>query len=330
MDVVIKSFNRPYFLDKCIFSIVTYMKNYHEIIVLDDGTPPTYLEKLQVKYPFIKIIKSEFYQQKANMIEKGEIDKSKLKFPGDFWFRECKKTHGEYFLLLEDDMYITDFLDLKDVETFLIKENLQLFKMLWLGSPLLNAGTVKNKNGLQILYPRISVNLFHYKLITQNKYKYLSILRRLKLIKDVFKDKMLNFYSIYIVAGGIYNKKYFTYIWEGIDQLNEYEQIERTLTYYSKNKIPLRVGKSVKEIIKTSFSSSATNEFDSVNFSIFDFNRHLNEKWMHGELNLIEDFPADLSEKQLNEFFETHTVNNWKLWKKEFTKGYLNFQCQIG
>jgi len=43
--IIIKSFNRPYYLDRCLQSIYKFVKGNFKIIVLDDGTPGKYLNK---------------------------------------------------------------------------------------------------------------------------------------------------------------------------------------------------------------------------------------------------------------------------------------------
>ena len=39
MDIIIKSFNRPYYLDRCILSILKNVKGDFKIKIVDDGTP---------------------------------------------------------------------------------------------------------------------------------------------------------------------------------------------------------------------------------------------------------------------------------------------------
>ena len=70
MDILIKSFNRPYCLDRCIQSIyANVLDTTISIKVLDDGTPSRYLEKLQIKYPKILIYKSSYYNEKSEAID---------------------------------------------------------------------------------------------------------------------------------------------------------------------------------------------------------------------------------------------------------------------
>ena len=58
MDILIKSFDRPYYLDRCLKSIEMFVQGDYSIKILDDGTPPAYLEKILLKYPLVQIERS--------------------------------------------------------------------------------------------------------------------------------------------------------------------------------------------------------------------------------------------------------------------------------
>ena len=95
-DILIKSFNRPYYLDRCIKSIYTYLKGDFQIKVLDDGTPDKILELIQKKYPEITILSSPLAETKRNILEKYLTDKNvslNKQIPGDFWYEQVEKLH---------------------------------------------------------------------------------------------------------------------------------------------------------------------------------------------------------------------------------------------
>ena len=39
MDILIKSFNRPFYLDRCLNSIHSFVSGDYRVSILDDGTP---------------------------------------------------------------------------------------------------------------------------------------------------------------------------------------------------------------------------------------------------------------------------------------------------
>lgn len=64
-SILIKSFNRPFYLDRCLLSIKRYVSGWSEIRVLDDGTPAPLLEEVRRRHPEIDIIKSAAWAEKA-------------------------------------------------------------------------------------------------------------------------------------------------------------------------------------------------------------------------------------------------------------------------
>ena len=68
VNIFIKSFNRPFYLDRCLQSIENFVEGDFCVKVLDDGTPETYLSKIKEKHPKIEIITSENYQNKIAAI----------------------------------------------------------------------------------------------------------------------------------------------------------------------------------------------------------------------------------------------------------------------
>ena len=76
-DIFIKSFNRPFYLDRCIASLHQYISGDFKIIVLDDGTPEKYLDKIRKKYPDTEIRLSENYEKKIKAIDDNITTKSK-------------------------------------------------------------------------------------------------------------------------------------------------------------------------------------------------------------------------------------------------------------
>ena len=93
VNIFIKSFNRPFYLDRCLQSIENFVEGDFCVKVLDDGTPETYLSKIKEKHPKIEIIKSENYQNKvaaiAENLQSGkEIDGFTI--PTNLWYRAAK------------------------------------------------------------------------------------------------------------------------------------------------------------------------------------------------------------------------------------------------
>ena len=68
MQILIKSFNRPYYLDRCLASIKKFVVGYQKVLIMDDGTPQNYLDKIKQKFPFVEVVYAEHYIEKQVFI----------------------------------------------------------------------------------------------------------------------------------------------------------------------------------------------------------------------------------------------------------------------
>lgn len=117
IDIFIKSYNRTYFLDRCIKSIKKYVSGNYQIIILDDGTPKKYLDKIQNLYPSVKIQVSENYEKKAKGVEENislgkNIDSFNI--PTDLWFNAVKNA-SEYCIITEEDVWFTQEINVDEL-----------------------------------------------------------------------------------------------------------------------------------------------------------------------------------------------------------------------
>ena len=136
MDILIKSFNRPYYLDRCLQSIYfNCTESDFKIIILDDGTPQKYLDKLQIKFPDISIQKSEFYDLKSEKCDLG-LKPVTMEIPISLWITSVQKA-SEYFVLLEDDFWFTSKINLNKINEQAMIHNLAMLKLFWLPTQLL-------------------------------------------------------------------------------------------------------------------------------------------------------------------------------------------------
>lgn len=112
IPIYITAFNRPFYLDRCLWSIKEYVANYDCIKILDGGTPAKYMDRIKEKYPEIEIIVSrdEAY---------------------DFWIREIEKDNFPYFCYIHDDQWFTEYIDLEKVAGRMQKYNLPGVKLIY-------------------------------------------------------------------------------------------------------------------------------------------------------------------------------------------------------
>ena len=107
MLVLIKSFNRPWALDRCLHSL-TNIAGISKTIVVDDGTEEKYLSILKNKYPHTIFHTDPRNAGKvARMRERGitPVELWNGIDPNKIWVAQAKKHSDGYFMLHEDDGY---------------------------------------------------------------------------------------------------------------------------------------------------------------------------------------------------------------------------------
>ena len=135
-DIFIKSFNRPFYLDRCIASIEKYVSGDFRIKVLDDGTPEEYLNKIKNKYQNVEILLSDNYERKIKAIKENLLTGKSVngfEIPTRFWYDNVKKA-SNYVIVTEDDVWFTQPINVDDLQNQAKKFDINLLKLGWLGN----------------------------------------------------------------------------------------------------------------------------------------------------------------------------------------------------
>lgn len=338
MDILIKSYNRPYYLDRCIQSIYLNCINFDfKIIILDDGTPQKYLDKLQDKFPDIQIHKSEFYEEKVRFTSDGK-QPSINKIPIELWLQGAKNA-SDYFILLEDDIWFIEKFDLNKLYQNCIEKKLVFVKLFWLGNQkLIQSKSSFVKDDLVVFEPNLYLRkplLYKFVFYKFNRFK---IREMLKVLKIHTYERHLSYYSIYAVAGVVFRKDYFLTLWDNHkNEVDEGLQLYNSVKYLDKNRDKIGFAHSKNEIVKTGFLSSATNQFknyEGVNIDMFSFNKIVNEAWYNDMLDVMQNYPKDLNVNQIVSIIEKEnnpdvTVAEWEKWVGSFKNQFQSFGCNL-
>ena len=334
MDIIIKSFNRPYLLDRCLTSITTFLKGFDgTIYIIDDGTPQQFLNKIKDKFPHVIIKKTAFYTEKEEYI----IKKSKVfqqKIPIDDWIKTAEAT-SDYFLLLEDDMWFTEAISYQEIVRFLKSQHPLLLKLLWLGNPDLITSKeeihqppfVRYQPKLFITHPLL------FRLFLINRFK----IRKLLTFFGLYSIKKRNqYYSLYSVAGAVFKKDYFLNLWKHHTALVDEElQLKNAVRYCYQQKSMVFV-RSQQELLKTSFVSAATNapKKNAKPLDMFIFNAILNELWFEDKFSCLTEFEKDISLALIRKTLENYGVDlsyitDWENWVASFKRQYEEIGCKL-
>ena len=338
MDILIKSFNRPYYLDRCLFSIEKHVKNFSgKIVVLDDGTPEIFLNKILSNYPNVEIKKSEFYTEKQQCTLQGIRPKNYV-IPIDLWVKAAEEA-SDNFLLIEDDTWFIDDIDFKETDEEMKANQVALTKLYWIGNEKINASkeSVVKKN-IVLIKPKLYTivpALYYFIFYKFNRFKIRQILQRLK-INTI--EKKLAYYSIYAVAGVLFNRAYYTQLWKNHEsKIDEGLQIYNAVKVLNKQKDSIAFAHYKHEILKTGFMSAATNQNKEAfkgNVDMFVFNKLLNEAWLSNRFDVLHSLPKDIAQHDIIAVIESDpqkriSAEHWLSWVNDFKNQYLSIGCII-
>ena len=336
MDIIIKSFNRAFYLDRCIASINKYVSGDFRVKVLDDGTPEQYLDKIRKKYPNVEILLSDNYERKINAIKENLVTGKSVngfEIPTRFWYDNVKNA-SEYVIVTEDDVWFTQPINVDELSQEAKNLNINLIKLGWLGNQsnrkdLIIESISENLESAQPkplpYFPKKLMEAFFY-----NQYKFFTILYKLGQVDNLTQRK---YWALNSILMGFYKKEYWLEIWKDMDgKVDEKRQLINASLFYKKNKNnPNFISKLKLEAMKTTFQSSATNSYHEYGFD-FDVNRfnHLiNEAWLKDEFDAMENFPKDFSIEYFKRFIsDTINFSEFEKWANRFRKQYENMGCK--
>ena len=337
--IIIKSFNRPYYLERCLSSIYACVKGNFEIKILDDGTPKKYLEVTKSKFPNAKIITSSQYQDKIKAIEDNILKGNKIDgftIPTDLWFNEVKSS-SDYVLVTEDDVWFTNPINIDEVVKEMKSFSIPLLKLGWLGNNIENEYCELSEisNNITSLKPKdlFTSNKFVMDLFMYNKYKFFTILYKLGLVDNKTK---LKYWSLNSILMGLYQKEYWLSIWEDAKgKVDEKQQLRNAAAWCHKNKNVI-FARTNQEVLKTTFKSSATGSYHEYgnHFDVNRMNYILNEAWLNKEFDAMQNYPKDFSDDYIKSFLdkENHLdaqYDEWFKWAEKFRQQYRNLGAEV-
>lgn len=324
--ILIKSFNRPYYLDRSLQSIKRFVRGNYKIIVLDDGTPKKYLDKIKAKHPEAEIRLSAQHDFKVESIcenlEKGK-EINGFKIPVSLWYKAVEEA-SDYVLVTEDDVWFTEGMDI----------DLMVAEMKNHAVDLLKIGQLRKAENKQ---KRISENIISEipeKLLTfppmlmdwfmYNKFKFFSILYRLGLADNQTKREYWKLNSILM---GLWRKEYWLWVWkDSKEKVDEKLQLRNAALWYRKNKANKNmIGRTSVNHLKTTFQSSASNSYHKygVDFDVNYFNFLINEAWYKNEFDGCQNFPNDFSLEYFDSFLDDKiNKDEFHQWVEKFKNQY--------
>ena len=337
--IIIKSFNRPYYLDRCLQSIYKNVSGSFNIKVLDDGTPLEYLNRLQSIYTDVIFETSAQYDKKIQSIDEN-LNQGKpingFEIPTDLWYNAVKNS-SNYVLVIEDDVWFVDKINLDVITSEMQSNKVVLTKLGWLGiykDDQYNQIT-KLTDSLQQVIPQkiFTSNKFVMDLFMYNKYKFFTILYKLKKVDNY---SMRKYWTLNSILMGLYQKEYWLTIWcDAKGKVDEKQQLRNAAAWYHSNKNAI-FARTNQEYLKTTFKSSATGSYHEYgnNFDVNRMNHILNKAWLNQEFDAMENYPHDFSDAYIKLFLDQSNHPNsqyaeWFDWAEKFRNQYRALDAEV-
>jgi hypothetical protein len=302
------------------------VKGDYKIIVLDDGTPLKYLDKIRTKHTEVIIRLSEQHDFKVQSIKENlesgkEIDGFLI--PTQLWYNAVKEA-SDYVLMIEDDVWFVESMDIELMITEMKTRNVDLLKVGQLRKPEHHQNQISENIYSETpkklwTAPPMLMDWFMY-----NKFKFFSIMYRLGWVDNLTKREYWKLNSILM---GLWRKEYWLWVWKDAkNKVDENMQLRNAALWYRKNKTNKNmIGRTSVNHLKTTFQSSATNSYHKygVEFDVNYFNFLINEAWYKNEFDTCQNFPNDFSLEYFESFLDDKiNKNEFHQWVEKFKNQY--------
>lgn len=313
INLYVKANARAFFLDRCLTSIASQITGQGRVIVLNDGITGAALERLTARHPAVQF-------RASDRIPAGKPAKARASRvnPARFWVREISADPGEHVLILEEDTWLTQPLDLAILEPELRRSEALLLRLYWGGNAAMSIegeiiDTVPGDHGRRLHYYQLPIGTLE--------------LRQL--------------YKIFPLAQSIFRKEYWVAAYAGTPYWDdEGHVLGRALTYVNQQLLarrPIAFCSLDREVIRhTAISTSRTDSGGQGVTCKIDaalYNEALNDAWLTGEIDAMANFPDDPADEPvlaaLRRRLSAEQVEAWLLWREDYKRMYRSLGVQL-
>ena len=292
LAVIIKSSRRPWALERLLGSLGQHLKSieFPDVTIVDDRTDPQHLKLLQERFPWVRF---------GDPSDWSVSHKSSTLPYVEAWRRAVSSCNEPYVLILEDDQWLCQDLDL-DEALRAIEFNSALSLNMSSGLKDLSAVesfVLNNSPYVGILPKTLSdrnlaslIRSPFVKMVTAPTPLPRKVSAGLMLIwPSLFRQLWRSLASVNPMAGVIYDKNHWLHLWSGqIPWINENLMISRTISRLRESGFPRNaVLQSNENLFKTSFVSTASLTLGTgVDWPAI--NNEISQIWYSGQLQIPE------------------------------------------
>lgn len=302
INIYIKSFARPFYLDRCIRSVKFNLNGYDRIIVLDDGTEQKHLAKIGEIHPDVEIRSSGADDGKLDLLRQEKFDDIARLYPvaSEFWAREVGKDPYSHTVILEDDSWIVRHIDLPSAVNNLEKHEAVICK-LWWSSHVHHVSTRYQAERGPLL-------------------EYITTGERLREAAS----------AIWIVAFAIFRRDYWLHCVSQAKRLGDERSQLAAALEFAANRPEAAFAKTERRCVHQGWviPARSTPEYYDKGLVQHRYMDALNGEWFDGRLSAIEGYPYDFSKeyimRQLANSLPDSAVKVWSDWHRDDTNYFFD------
>ncbi|HYD31755.1 MAG TPA: hypothetical protein VEB64_13010 [Azospirillaceae bacterium] len=319
INIYIKACNRPAYLDRCITSIRRNTSGYGTIIVLNDGIAGEHIARLMEKHEGLVVLDSPrltFCPPEERCPPSRRLLKGDPFDPARFWVETVRRDLNKHVLILEEDTWLTEPVDLPLILRNLVANKAVFLRMYWHGNPLMSCQDE--------VYMRFVLDDH----------------RAIEFYSPHVRSKV-ELFKIFYIAHGIYRTDYWLNSYEGIpywsDEDYALDRAREFVLKHQTHETPLRFARLNREVIRHSVSSTSRADSGGVGIGrVIDSQLYtdiLNDYWLKGELDPMLGYPRDFPETDLLTIFQKELdrreVAEWMAWKRAYVDMYRGMGASL-
>lgn len=293
-NIYIKSFNRPFYLDRCIRSVKFNVRGADRIIVLDDGTEGRYLERLTALHPDVEFRTSGASDRKVQLLREEAFEEIARSFPSAprFWTAEIEKDPHPYVMIIEDDAWVCRSVDLSRLTEEMARAKSVILKLWWSNEDHRIAETLEYPDGSRVEY-----------------------------VNPVIRS-MFDAYQVWIVAFAVFDKTYWLNNVSAAKRLaDEKSQLAAALDFLRSHP-GSRIAKTASRCVHQGWMvpGRSTPEYYDKGLRQHVFMDAANQLWFDGLLDPTQGYPYDFSDAYLDPLLASRIgstdMDIWREWRR--------------
>jgi glycosyltransferase involved in cell wall biosynthesis len=312
MNIYIKTFNRPFYLERCLRSLKAHAHKRGEIRVMDDGTLERYRARLTELHPDVVFLRSNADDDKFALLKQQRFEEIRQRYddPAAFWVRTARAEPDSHFMVMEDDTWLVEDLDLAQIDTIVKRTDAAMLRLHW---HMLTTGRERIYYQ-EPLGPDLTVDFF---------------MPEFRIDKATNSINVFDLFMLWQSSMAIYRRDFYIHCQDKVDHyMNEHWQVKRAAEFFMaapKDSRP-RFAKTSRAVVHQGWIVPARSEPTYYQEGLVQhvYMECLNEAWYAGRLDVAQSLPLDFSEAYIVELFrrdlDEAAAAQWLKWRDDYVK----------